>query len=66
MIEIEQLNIRDMLTIEAWEQFYMGDDFQFTMYMDLVNQEYAPTSRSNDRRSFNDYSLIDYFQTFKK
>ena len=39
----------------------MGDDFCFTMYIDAVKQEYAPTSRSKDRISFNDCSLLEYF-----
>ncbi len=33
----------------------------FSMYIDAVNQEYAPTSISNDRVSFNEMSLFEYF-----
>lgn len=61
-LAIEQLRVRKLFTKEGWEQFYMGDDFQFTMYIDAVKQEYAPTSRSNKRKSFSEYSLIDYFK----
>lgn len=60
-LAIEQLEVKRLLTKEAWNQFYMGDDFTFTMYIDAVKQEYAPTSRSNNRKSFNDISLLDYF-----
>jgi MoaA/NifB/PqqE/SkfB family radical SAM enzyme len=64
-LAIEQLHLKRLLTEKAWNEFYMGDDFTFTMYIDAVKQEYAPTSRSNDRASFKDYSLLEYFQTNK-
>lgn len=58
---IEQLNVRRLFTVEGWEKFYMGDDFCFTMYIDAVKEEYAPTSRNSSRKSFNDCSLLHYF-----
>lgn len=64
-LAIEQLNVKRLFTNEGWDRFYMGDDFVFTCYADAVKQNYAPTSRSADRKSFNDYSLIEYFQKFK-
>ncbi len=64
-LAIEQLNVRRLFTKEGWERFYMGDDFCFTMYIDAVKQQYAPTSRSSDRKSFSDFSLIKYFSNFK-
>lgn len=64
-LAIEQLNIKRFFTIEGWKKFYMGDDFSFTMYIDAVEQKYAPTSRSNDRKSFDDYTLFEYFNAFK-
>lgn len=60
-LAIEQLRVRRLLTREGWEKFYMGDDFCFTMYIDAVKQEYAPTSRSKGRVSFNDHTLLEYF-----
>lgn len=64
-LAIEQLSLRRLFTKEGWQQFYMGDDFCFTMYIDAVKGEYAPTSRSNNRKSFNDYSLKKYFNKYK-
>lgn len=40
----------------------MGDDFSFTMYIDAVEQFYAPTSRSENRTSFKDCSLLEFFK----
>lgn len=65
-LAIEQLKVKRLLTHDGWEKFYMGDDFCFTMYIDAVKQEYAPTSRSSDRASFNSFSLIDYFVKHKR
>lgn len=60
-LAIEQLNVRNLFTVEGWEKFYMGDDFTFTMYIDAVKQQFAPTSRSNKRESFTDFTLLEYF-----
>lgn len=61
-LALEQLNIKRLFTTKIWEELYMGDDFQFTMYIDAVKQEFAPTSRSKERVSFNETSLLEYFQ----
>lgn len=62
-LAIEQLKVEKFLTKDAWEAFYMGDDFTFTMYIDAVKQEFAPTSRTNKgRNSFSDCSLLEYFK----
>lgn len=60
-LAIEQLAVKRLFTTEGWERFYMGDDFCFTMYIDAVNQEYAPTSRSSVRTSFKETTLLEYF-----
>lgn len=62
-LAIEQLNVKRLFTAEGWNKFYMGDDFMFTMYIDAVNQMFAPTSRSVDRVSFNDSTLLEYFKS---
>lgn len=53
-LAIEQLNIRRLFTSEQWEEFYMGDDGQFTMYIDLVKGEFAKNSISLKR-----YKILD-------
>ena len=65
-LAIEQLNVKRLFTQAGWDKFYMGDDFTFTMYVDGVKQEFAPTSRSSNRESFNNYTLLQYFKFFKK
>lgn len=66
-LAIEQLDVKQLFTQEGWAKFYMGDDFQFTMYIDAVEKQYAPTSRtsSEERISFNELSLVNYFKTYR-
>jgi MoaA/NifB/PqqE/SkfB family radical SAM enzyme len=61
-LAIEQLDIRRFFTDRAWDVFYMGDDFSFTMYIDAVKQEYGRTSRDGERMPFSNLSIQDYFQ----
>lgn len=48
-LAIEQLKPQRFFTKETWESRYMGDDGQFTMYIDLVKNEYGLNSISNTR-----------------
>lgn len=43
-LAIEQLNVRALMSDEQWEEFYMGDDGQFTMYIDMVAGVFAKNS----------------------
>lgn len=61
-LAIEQLNIRKFFNQKSWDNFYMGDDFTFTMYIDAVEEMYSETSRCSERVSFNNKSLLEYFK----
>lgn len=65
-LAIEQLKIKRLFTEDGWNQFYMGDDFQFSMYIDGVNKQFSPMSASNDRIDFTGLSVVDYFGRCKK
>ena len=45
-LAIDQLAVRQVVTGEQWQEFYMGDEGIFTMYLDLVKKEYAVSSTS--------------------
>jgi len=60
-LAIEQINMKRMFTDEQWEQFYMGDDGQFTMYIDLVKGEYALNSTALNRFDMKD-NITEMFQ----
>lgn len=57
-LAIKQLGVREMIGEEEWEKSYMGDDGQFTMYIDAVKQEFAVSSISTERHSLEGYSDI--------
>lgn len=48
-LAIKQLDPKRLMSEDKWQEFYMGDDGQFTMYIDAVNREYAMSSTSVER-----------------
>ena len=48
-LALEQLHMKKHMTKEEWDESYMGDDGQFTMYIDMVKLEYAKSSTSMRR-----------------
>ena len=53
-LAIEQLNVKQLMSEEEWNEFYMGDDGQYTMYIDMVNRKFAKNSIAETR-----YDLLD-------
>lgn len=60
-LAITQLNVQSLVSDEMWEMGYMGDDGQFTMYIDLVKEEYAVSSVS-PRRPLTQGSIEEVFR----
>lgn len=57
-----QLDVKRLMTDKEWKEFYMGNDGQFTMYIDLVKREFAKSSTATER-----YPLLeDIKPMFKK
>lgn len=61
-LAIEQLEMRRFFSQASWDEFYLGKDGQFTMYIDAVKQQYAKSSTSTNRISWNEMGLIDFFK----
>jgi len=53
-LAIDQLNVKRLMSEEKWNEFYMGDDGRYTMYIDLVEKKFARSSVSKNR-----YDLMD-------
>lgn len=53
-LAIKQLNVKQLMSEEEWKEFYMGDDGQYTMYIDMVNRKFAKNSIAETR-----YDLLD-------
>ena len=63
-LAIDQLKLRRIFSNKDWNEFYMGDDGQFTMYIDLVEEKYALSSTSIERFEIMD-DIVDMFNVVK-
>lgn len=64
-LALEQLDIKNLLSEAEWEKLYMGNEGSHSMYVDAVKGEFARTSRSEKRVSWNDTGLIDFFNSLR-
>ena len=64
-LAVKQLDAKRLMSEEDWEQFYMGDDGSATMYVDMVNQEFAMNSTSIKRYPIEE-NIITMFEKIKK
>ena len=60
-LAITQLNVKRLMSEEDWQEFYMGDDGNYTFYLDLVDGNFGKNSLSTDRYPIMD-SIDDMFQ----
>lgn len=45
-LALTQLDVKSILNKNTWDQFYMGNDGEYTFYIDLVNEKFARNSTS--------------------
>lgn len=60
-LAIEQLDVKELLSESEWNEFYMGDDGQFTFYIDMVKNEYAKNSLSTERFPIGNKTMDEMF-----
>jgi organic radical activating enzyme len=53
-LAIEQLHVKRLMSVEEWNEFYMGDDGKVTYFIDLVERKFSKNSTSDIR-----YDLLD-------
>lgn len=63
-LAIKQLDVNRMMSHEHWQEFYMGDDGEHTMYVDAVTREFAVSSVSKARRPITG-NIKDMFHVVK-
>ena len=63
-LALEQLQIKDAMLQGEWNRTYWGHEFSSSMYIDAVEETFAPTSTSKDRVKWSDMSLLDYFKKY--
>ncbi len=64
-LAIQQLDINSLVAPAAWEEFYQGDDGEFTMYINAVKHEYAESS-TQPRRHIKTMDIRTLFQDIRK
>lgn len=60
-LALEQLDVKSLMPQDKWDMFYMGDEGSSTMYVDMVNREFAANSTSKTR-----YPLLDNVEDMLK
>lgn len=65
-LALSQLDIKQHLSDDDWDEFYMGDDGGYTFYIDLVKGEFAKNSISNDRYPIGDKTIDEMFMYIKE
>ena len=51
-LALEQLNIKRFLSKKAWDDFYMGDDGDYTFFIDLVNKRFGQSSLALEKEMY--------------
>ena len=55
-LALEQLDVKQLLGNEMWEEIYAGDDGTHTFYIDMVERKFAETSTAGPEKR---YDLLD-------
>lgn len=64
-LAIKQLDIKRFFSENRWRDIYMGEDGEFTMYLDLVEKKFAISSRSKKRYSIDNLSIKEMFEIIR-
>lgn len=63
-LSIKQLDVRRLLTDEEWKEFFMGEDSEFTFYIDLVEKKFGKNSLATERFDLMD-NIDDMFNKIR-
>jgi hypothetical protein len=63
-LALKQLNIKNRVSEYVWKKHYMGNDGQFTMYIDAVKRQYAASSVS-PRHDMGGLTAIEMFESIR-
>jgi hypothetical protein len=64
-LALEQLEPKRFLTDKQWKQMYMGDDGEYTFYIDLVDRTYAQNSLSDIHYDMENKTVKEMFTHIK-
>lgn len=62
-LAISQLNVRSIVPDDEWDEFYMGDDGDFTFYIDMVSGTFCKNSiaENSKRYAIGDMTVDEMF-----
>ena len=63
-LAIKQLHVRENMPAEQWEEFYMGDDGNYTFYIDMVDGTFGKNSLATERFTIMD-NIDDMFNKIR-
>lgn len=63
-LAIEQLEVSRLMSKDEWNEFFMGEDGNYTMYIDLVKQQFARCSIAEVRYDLLD-DVVDMFNVIR-
>lgn len=65
-LALDQLCVREVAEYTDWAMSYMGDDGEYTFYMDLVKGEYARSSTARTRYKIDGKNVDEMFAHIRK
>ena len=65
-LALEQLNIKDYITKEIWDTHYMGEEGQFSFFIDAVEKKYYKSSTESKGFDINNLTIKEMFENVKK
>ena len=64
-LALKQLEVKEIVSPEVWEKCYMGDDGDYTMYIDMVEEKFSKSSVS-ERVDINSNRIEDLFNQVRR
>lgn len=64
-LAIKQLDAKRLMSKEQWKEFYMGNDGNFTFYIDMVNGKFAKNSCTIATKEIGDKTIDEMFNIIK-
>lgn len=64
-LAIEHLNVKSLVKKDRWDELYMGDEGQYTFFIDAVNKKFAMSSLAEEQYDLMD-NVDDMFRKIKK
>lgn len=58
-LAIEQLEVQRLMSQEEWDEFYMGDDSEFTYFIDMVEKKFSKNSTASLNERFDLLESVD-------